>query len=323
MKRNSRYKRTSEVTEDTTSKIQKIETHEKTIDLADTSQMPIIIREGTKKEKIKKRTRKQYLWVIILLISLIILGYAGFKIINWDQDNKKTSKQIEEIDQTVKVEEVPASNEDTLVNEPKKDDKNNDYWNYIKLPLINVNFNDLMNKNPDTVGFLKVNGTNINYPVVQTNDNKFYLNHSFDKSYNEAGWVFMDYRNDVNQLSDNTIIYAHGRWDTTMFGSLKNVFKNNWYQNTDNYVVHLSTPAYNSLWQVFSVYTIPTETYYITSNFGTDESYQKFLTTIQSRSVYKFNASVNTNDKILTLSTCLNNKEKVVLHAKLIKLQYK
>lgn len=323
MKRNSRYKRTSEVTEDTTSKIQKIEMHEKTIDLADTSQMPIIIREGTKKEKIKKRTRKQYLWVIILLISLIILGYAGFKIINWDQDNKKTSKQIEEIDQTVKVEEVPASNEDTLVNEPKKDDKNNDYWNYIKLPLINVNFNDLMNKNPDTVGFLKVNGTNINYPVVQTNDNKFYLNHSFDKSYNEAGWVFMDYRNDVNQLSDNTIIYAHGRWDTTMFGSLKNVFKNNWYQNTDNYVVHLSTPAYNSLWQVFSVYTIPTETYYITSNFGTDESYQKFLTTIQSRSVYKFNASVNTNDKILTLSTCLNNKEKVVLHAKLIKLQYK
>ena len=323
MKRNSRYKRTSEVTEDTTSKIQKIEMHEKTIDLADTSQMPIIIREGTKKEKIKKRTRKQYLWVIILLISLIILGYAGFKIINWDQDNKKTSKQIEEIDQTVKVEEVPASNEDTLVNEPKKDDKNNDYWNYIKLPLINVNFNDLMNKNPDTVAFLKVNGTNINYPVVQTNDNKFYLNHSFDKSYNEAGWVFMDYRNDVNQLSDNTIIYAHGRWDTTMFGSLKNVFKNNWYQNTDNYVVHLSTPAYNSLWQVFSVYTIPTETYYITSNFGTDESYQKFLTTIQSRSVYKFNASVNTNDKILTLSTCLNNKEKVVLHAKLIKLQYK
>lgn len=323
MKRNSRYKRTSEVTEDTTSKIQKIEMHEKTIDLADTSQMPIIIREGTKKKKIKKRTRKQYLWVIILLISLIILGYAGFKIINWYQDNKKTSKQIEEIDQTVKVEEVPASNEDTLVNEPKKDDKNNDYWNYIKLPLINVNFNDLMNKNPDTVGFLKVNGTNINYPVVQTNDNKFYLNHSFDKSYNEAGWVFMDYRNDVNQLSDNTIIYAHGRWDTTMFGSLKNVFKNNWYQNTDNYVVHLSTPAYNSLWQVFSVYTIPTETYYITSNFGTDESYQKFLTIIQSRSVYKFNASVNTNDKILTLSTCLNNKEKVVLHAKLIKLQYK
>ena len=289
MKRNSRYKRTSEVTEDTTSKIQKIEMHEKTIDLADTSQMPIIIREGTKKEKIKKRTRKQYLWVIILLISLIILGYAGFKIINWDQDNKKTSKQIEEIDQTVKVEEVPASNEDTLVNEPKKDDKNNDYWNYIKLPLINVNFNDLMNKNPDTVAFLKVNGTNINYPVVQTNDNKFYLNHSFDKSYNEAGWVFMDYRNDVNQLSDNTIIYAHGRWDTTMFGSLKNVFKNNWYQNTDNYVVHLSTPAYNSLWQVFSVYTIPTETYYITSNFGTDESYQKFLTTIQSRSVYSSN----------------------------------
>ena len=108
-----------------------------------------------------------------------------------------------------------------------------------------------------------------------------------------------------------------------MFGSLKNVFKNKWYQNTDNYVLHLSTPTYNSLWQIFSVYKIPTETYYITTSFGTTESYQKFLTTIQSRSELKFNATVNTNDKILTLSTCYNDKEKVVLHAKLIKQQAK
>lgn len=313
MKINMKHKNTSK----------NIEAYGKIVDLADNEQMSIVMKEKEKKEIIKKMTKRQYFWIIILLISLLILSFAGFKILSWEQDNKKTSKQIEEIDKTINVEEIPASNKDTLVNEPKKDDKNNDYWNYIKLPLINVNFNDLLNKNPDTVAFLKVNGTNINYPVVQTNDNKFYLTHSFDKTYNEAGWVFMDYRNDINQLSDNTIIYAHGRWDTTMFGSLKNVFKNNWYQNTDNYVVHLSTPTYNSLWQVFSVYTIPTETYYITSNFGTDESYQKFLTTIQNRSQYSFNANVNTNDKILTLSTCLNNKEKVVLHAKLIKLQYK
>lgn len=276
-----------------------------------------------KKQITKKKLKQQYLWILLLILSIGILIFAGIKIFLWDQDNKKTSKQIKKIDQDIKVEEVPVSEKDQLINQPKEEDYNNDYWNYIKLPLINVDFTDLLNKNSDTVAFLKVNGTNINYPVVQAQDNRYYLTHSFDKSYNEAGWVFMDYRNDLNNLSDNTIIYAHGRWDTTMFGSLKNVFKNNWYQNTDNYVVHLSTPTYNSLWQIFSVYKIPTETYYITSNFGTDESYQKFLTTISNRSTYKFHASVNTNDKILTLSTCLNEKEKVVLHAKLIKLQYK
>lgn len=269
-----------------------------------------------------KLVRKQYVWIGVLILSLLLIIFAGCKIFIWDQDNKKTNKQIEKITKEVKVEEIPAGEKDTLVNKPEED-KNNDYWNYIKLPLINVDFNQLKQKNSDTVAFLKVNGTNINYPVVQTSDNNYYLTHSYDKKYNEAGWVFMDYRNNIDSLSKNTVIYAHGRWDTTMFGSLKNVFKNNWYNNTDNYVVHLSTPTYNSLWQVFSVYKIPTETYYITTDFGSDDSYQKFLTTIQNRSTYQFRASVNTNDKILTLSTCYDDNTKVVLHAKLIKTQAK
>lgn len=272
-----------------------------------------------------KIIRKQYFWIFFLLLSLSGVLFSSYKIYSWDKDNKNIKKQIVEIEEKITVEEVPVSNKDTLINEPKKEgiDKNNDYWNYIKLPLINVNFNDLNSKNNDTVAFLKVNGTNINYPVVQSNNNKYYLTHSFDKNYNEAGWVFMDYRNSADDLQQNTVIYAHGRWDKTMFGSLKNVFKNNWYQNTDNYVVHLSTPTYNSLWQVFSVYQIPTETYYITTSFGTTESFQKFLSTIEKRSKYQFNATVDTNDKILTLSTCLNDNEKVVLHAKLIKSQEK
>ena len=269
----------------------------------------------------KLRKKRRIYGLIICFIAITLLSYSGFQIWKWNLDNKKTSKQEKEIKDVVKVEEVPASDEDTLVNSPQ--DKNNDYWNYIKLPLINVNFDELLAKNSDTVAFLKVNGTNINYPVVQSNDNSYYLTHSYDKSKNDAGWVFLDYRNDINNLSQNTIIYAHGRWDTTMFGSLKNVFKNDWYNKTDNYVIHLSTPSYNSLWQVFSVYSIPTETYYLTSNFVTTESFQTFLNTIEGRSKWNFNAEVNTNDKILTLSTCYNDKEKVVLHAKLIKTQTK
>ena len=283
----------------------------------------------TKKEEYRKtrmgrrklRKRNRIIGISVCLGAVCILTFSGFQIWQWNLDNKHTKEQEKEIEEVVKVEEVPASDSDTLVNQPQ--DKNNDYWNYIKLPLINVNFDELLTKNSDTVAFLKVNGTNINYPVVQSNDNSYYLTHSYNKSKNDAGWVFLDYRNDINNLSQNTIIYAHGRWDSTMFGSLKNVFKNDWYNQTDNYVVHLSTPTYNSLWQVFSVYSIPTETYYLTSNFGTTESFQNFLNTIEGRSKWDFHAEVNTNDKILTLSTCYNDKEKVVLHAKLIKTQTK
>lgn len=91
--------------------------------------------------------------------------------------------------------------------------------------MINVNFNDLKKTNPDIVGWIKVNGTNINYPFVQSKDNKYYLTHSFNKSYNSAGWVFLDYRNN-NTNNKNTIIYAHGRTDKTMFGTLKKVLNN-------------------------------------------------------------------------------------------------
>lgn len=287
----------------------------------------MIKKKKTKETRVKRmkiKRRKRICWMVISLTSLAVLIFAGLNINNWNKDNKQTKKIQKQIEEVIKVEEVQPSENETIVNEPSKEiDKNNDYWNYIKLPLINVNFDELLKKNSDTVAFLKVNGTNINYPVVQAQDNNYYLNHSYNKNKSDAGWVFLDYRNNINELDQNTIIYAHGRWDTTMFGSLKNVFKNNWYEKTDNYVIHLSTTTYNSLWQIFSVYSIPTETYYLTSSFGTTESYQNFLNTIAGRSKWQFNAEVNTNDKILTLSTCYNDKEKVVLHAKLIKLQNK
>ncbi|MCM1052896.1 MAG: class B sortase [Ruminococcus sp.] len=279
-----------------------------------------------KKDNIKKSRKHKKLkpiGIVIILICVCGLGLGLFNILKWNADNKSIDKQIEELDKYINVEEIPGDHDDAEpVNPPKEGTTvESDYYKYLKLPLISVDFSELLAKNQDTVGFIKVNGTNINYPIVQASDNDYYLTHAFDKSNNGAGWIFLDYRNDINNLQDNTIVYGHGRTNITMFGSLKNIFKSSWYEDTENYVVNLSTPEYNTLWQVVSIYSVPTETYYLTSSFGTTESKQKFLDTIVGRSIYNFNTSVNTNDKILTLSTCLNDNEKVVLHAKLIKQQ--
>lgn len=266
----------------------------------------------------KKKRLRLWVWILFITISGIFITLSTVKILSWNKDNQETGKQLNKINKEIEIKEEEEVNTE-MINAP--DEKDSDYWKYIELPLISVDFDELKKENEDTVAFLKVNGTNINYPVVQTTDNDYYLYHSFDKSKNDAGWVFMDYRNSVEVLEDNTIIYAHGRYDTTMFGSLKNVFKNNWYENTDNHVLYLSTKTENTLWQVFSVYKIKTETYYLTSSFGSENSHQKFIDTLLKRSKYNFNASVDTQDKILTLSTCYNQNEKVVLHAKLIKRQ--
>ena len=130
--------------------------------------------------------------------------------------------------------------------------------------------------------------------------------------------MFLDYRNNINDLDNNTILYAHGAVNNVMFGSLKKVVKKEWYTNSKNYIINVSTEKNNMLFQVFSTYTIEPESYYITNNFDNDEEYGKFINVIKARSVYNYNVDVNTNDKILTLSSCYNSSKRVVLHAKLI-----
>ena len=105
-----------------------------------------------------------------------------------------------------------------------------------------------------------------------------------------------------------------------MFGSLKNILESSWYNDKNNYIIRLSTPTENTMWQVFSVYTIEKESYYITTNFQTEAEYSEFLNTMKSRSNVNFSATVNPSDKVLTLSTCKDNfGSRVVMHAKLIK----
>lgn len=287
-----------------------------------------MIHNGMKKrtkviKKKKKLILKKWIRVTILIIFIIILIFSTFKLFIWQQDSNKTKDIEEEIIDNADTEERQAIEENTQnINPPG--DKDNDYWNYIKMDMLSVNFDDLKKKNSDTVGWIKVEGTNINYPVVQTTDNKYYLNHSYDKTSNKAGWVFADYRNDLDNFDKNTVIYAHGRVDTTMFGSLKNILKSSWYNNKNNHIIKFSIPKENTLWQVFSVYTIEAESYYITTKFPSNEYFKEFVTTLKNRSKIEFSAIPNENDKILTLSTCKDSKgNRVVMHAKLIKLETK
>ena len=233
---------------------------------------------------------------IILICLLVLLFISAKNIYQWFKDNRKTKEMENIIKDNTKVD--------------KTDDANQG--------LLSIDLNDLRKINSDTVGYIKVNNTNINYPVVQTTNNTFYLNHTFDKSNNKAGWVFMDYRNHNDNFDTNTILYAHGRLDNTMFGSLRKVIKEEWYTNPDNYILQYSNDYYSSKWQVFSIYRVKETDDYIKTNFNSNEEYSSFINLIKGRSIYDFNIDVNTNDNIITLSSCYNDTDRMVLHAKLI-----
>lgn len=270
----------------------------------------------------KKRKRKlkwkNIILILVIITFIVTLIISIFNIVKWKMDSNKTNDEITNIQENVDVEEVQDTENTEIIEPVEEVPEENPYWDYINMNMINVNFSDLKRTNPDVVGWLKVNGTNINYPFVQAKDNKYYLTHSFNKSYNAAGWVFLDYRNNGTN-NKNTIIYAHGRTDKTMFGTLRKVLNNGWLNNTNNYVVKISTEKENSLWQVFSIYHIPTTSDYLQIDFSNDTEYLDFLNMLLNRSAYSFNTSINSNDNILTLSTCYNNSDKMVVHAKLIK----
>lgn len=277
------------------------------------------------KEKMNNKIKLKWKNVILILIFLILfitLNISIYNIIKWKLDSNKTNEEINTIQENANIEEVQDNKGTEIIKQAKKIPKENPYWDYIKMNMIDVNFDNLKKINSDVVGWIKVNGTNINYPFVQSKDNKYYLTHSFSKSYNNAGLVFLDYRNN-NINNRNTIIYAHGRTDKTMFGTLRKVLNNGWINNTNNYVIKISTEKENSLWQIFSIYHIPTTNDYLQTEFKDEREYQRFLNILKNRSNHNFNTSITSNDTILTLSTCYNDSEKMVVHAKLIKKQKK
>lgn len=233
---------------------------------------------------------------IIELIFLILLVYSSINIFKWYNNNKENKQIINEIAESVTI------NEDT--NEEKK---------------YKINFEELKQKNSDTVAWLKVENTNIEYPIVQANNNSYYLTHNFDKKYNVAGWIFADYKNKLDGTDRNIVVYGHNMRNNSMFGSLKDVITEEWYNNEENKYITFVTENDYQTYQVFSVYQIKTEDYYIQTEFKSNE-FTEFIDTITKRSKKDFGINVSKEDTILTLSTCSNNnKYRVVLHSVRVK----
>lgn len=253
--------------------------------------------EKGKRLKINKR-RKVILNLIIYLLLFSMLIYSGIKIYEWYRDKEKNKEISEEI-------------KDTIIVQNDKDE-------------YTVDFNKLKEQNNETIAWINVNNTDIKYPIVKTKDNSFYLNHSFDKSENSAGWIFGDYRNLYDGTDKNIVIYGHNRIDGSMFGSLKNILDPDWYNNEENTSINFITEKEKSVYKVFSVYQIENEDYYIQTDFDENNKFKDFAEKIKGRSIKDFGIDVNEEDNILTLSTCgSSNKYRIVLHAKKVKGEVK
>ena len=241
----------------------------------------------------KKTSKLIITFIQIILITIII--FSGMKIIEWIKSNKKNKEIMSQIKGSIVIDE-------------KTDSDNKEY---------KIDFEKLKQKNSDTIAWIKVNGTDIDFPVVKGTDNSYYLTHNFNKEKNKAGWIFADYKNKLDGNDKNIVIYGHNMRDGSMFASLKNVIKEEWYNNENNKYVTLITENECQIYQVFSVYQTEAEEYYLQTDIS---DFGEFIEKIKNRSKKNFNVDIKEIDNILTLSTCANDtKYRVVLHAVKIK----
>jgi len=264
--------------------------------------------------KIKKRRRKKIVVFIInvVTISSLILGGIGIKsIIDYKEDQKEAKLLQEELNN--KKEEI----NNTVIEEPPVVEEE------IVDPKITALFEELKSQNSDTVAWLKLNNTDIDFPVVQSNDNEYYLNHNFKKKYNEIGWTFADYRNNFPELDDNTIMYGHTYRNSSLaFSSLKTVLNKSWYNNEENHIIEFTTEKKAMKFKIFSIYTVKNTNDYLKINMN-EEDFNKYIEKVTKRSIKDFKTDVVYGDKIITLSTCYNTSNyRLVVHAKLMEETY-
>ena len=175
--------------------------------------------------------------------------------------------------------------------------------------------------NDDIIGYLKIPDTSIDYPVTQAVDNAYYLHHDINKNASEAGWIFMDYENDIENDDPNIIIYGHNMRQNIMFHSLR--YYQSWdYFNDHRYIV-FNTIYDNYVWEIFSFYRAETSFPYIQVFFPSDEAFIDLANEMKARSMYDTDVDIKPDDHILTLSTCTNESDdtRFVLNARRLSLE--
>ena len=226
--------------------------------------------------QIHLNTIKTCIFISLFLVSSLVVyvftsNYTSMQKVESIQDdiNKTMAKYKEEKEKELQENEQEQDNIDSDNKEDSNDEIDNEENSEEEEKVMNGELESLLQINEDTVGWLKVNNTNIDYPIVQTDNNDFYLDHNYKKDKDSGGWIFMDYRANPVNLSDNTIIFGHNMYYSgVMFGTLYKAKYSNWYTNPENQIIEFNTMYDNLKWQIFSIYVLPNTNDYLIANFS-------------------------------------------------------
>ena len=235
------------------------------------------------------KKKKIYKVIYIILITLIIASiiYIVYLIML-----KKEAKEESELLNTIEVEKenetlIGISNDTEINIKENKEEKTE--------RMIQVQ--KLKEENSDIVGWLEIEGTSINYPVLQGTDNEFYMTHNYKKEKSKNGSIFLNKDYDWNIESNNLLIYGHNINNGTMFQELLK------YENEDYYKKHpiilFTTEDEEKKYEIISVFK-----YYFFINPKTEYEYKDYIENIKKISIYNIENTAKYGEELISLSTC-------------------
>ena len=182
-----------------------------------------------------------------------------------------------------------------------------------------VDFDKLQQINPEVVGWITIEGTNIDYPVLHSQEsNEYYLRKTITGEFNNAGSIFVDYKVETPFSCENTIIHGHNQRNKTMFHELSYYEDKEFFNSHRHILIYLPSKECVT-YEIYSFYISPSVSVtYDCSYIGTE--YQLYLDYTMEQSWYDTGVKLTMEDKIITLSTCTNGweDERYVVHARKI-----
>lgn len=223
---------------------------------------------------------KKFLYVVLLIFFLIVAVLCFYRFIDIKEEIKEEQNLQDELIDISTISEETSQTEE-----------------------VKINFEELSKINSDIVAWIVIDGTNINYPIVQSINNTYYLKHSFYKKYSNYGTIYMDATANKDFTSMNTFIYGHYTTNKSMFGELGNYMKQSFYD--EHPYITIYTPDKTLKAEIFSVHVDDASSYSYQMNFTTNEAFKNYIELMKSKSVINSDVEIDsTIDKIITLYSC-------------------
>ena len=252
----------------------------------------------SRKNKVKKKkTVGDHILTIVLIVAICIFCYAAFNLYHIYTEYKKGTDEYNSISEMAVTERDPDQVEE--IDQPDEQ----------PVAPVSIDFDSLRSINEDVIGWIYMEALpEISYPVVQGEDNNFYLHQTYEKNYNFAGTIFIDYENKADFSDCNTLVYGHNMKNGTMFGQLKNFSKDDSAYNKSKYF-WIFTPEKTYRYEIISAYTTAVNSDTYTLFKGPGQEFVDYMNKIVSYSDVKTTpGELGVDDKIVTLSTCTGNE---------------